>query len=142
MNTVKVKAKFFNEVDGNLDLHNLMVDVSYSIPEVIGFTKYKKISKTLIQDATLQEWVKKVNYQMTKEKVKVSIQSMVMEDIMSRLQREYEKTEPEIVSQVLNMLNQLKFNFTVDLVEAREIVAKTNQVAFPKEKLDADSLFN
>ena len=53
---------------------------------------------------------------------------------MNRLQKTHEKGAPEIMNRVLNMLNQIKFDFTIDIDEAQEIVANVNKVDFQEDE--------
>lgn len=144
MNQVKVNVEFSNKVDDNLDLYTLVAKIHYSIPNVLGFKKPKEIEWHPIQDATLQEWMKQMGQVLTKPKMKAMVQGLVREDIMNRLQQTHEKGTPEIMNRVLNMLNQLKFDFNFDVHEAEEIIVSVNKVAFPEQqqKEELETIFD
>lgn len=135
---VKVKVDFFNEVDSNLDIYTLRAKVRYSIPKVLGFIKYKELDIICVKDVTPQDWIKHVKEKMTETKLKSNIQKIIMEDIMSRIQKTHEKGEPEIMNRHLNQLSQLKFDFSINVDEAENIVATSNAVAFPSKEEEID----
>lgn len=135
MEKVKVNVEFFNEVDDNLELYTLVAKIRYSIPNLLGFKKSKEIEWRPIQDATIEDWLYHMAKNLTKPKIKALVQGYVREDIMNRLQKTHEKGTTEIMNRVLNMLNQIKFDFNIDINEAQEIIANVNKVDFQDDEI-------
>ena len=134
-NNVKVNVRFSCEKDDNLDLLNLKARISYHLPEEIGFTKRKELEITLIKDTTFSLWIKEVKNLMAGSRIKNVIYNEIKEHIMTRL-RNAQKTNPDAVANILNMFNQMKFEFHFDVVEAESIILAEQEALRKKDRED------
>lgn len=140
-NNVKANVKFSCEKDENLDLLNLKARVSYHLPEEIGFTKRKELEITLIKDTSFVLWMKEVKRLMVGSRVKSVIYNEIKEHIMERL-RNSQESKPDAVANILNMLNQMKFEFHFDIAEADSIIiAEKEALQARKKDEEEDTLF-
>lgn len=124
-NNVKANVRFTCEKDENLELMTLTAHVSYHLPEEIGFTKRKEFDIVLIKDKSYVMWIKEAKHLMVGTRVKNVIYSEIREHIMGRLRKAYD-TNPDVVGNILNMFNQMKFEFHFDIEEAEKIVSSEN----------------
>lgn len=130
MNLIKVNANFLKTTDANLDLYGLRVNINYSIPSVFGFTKTKVIQEVLIDDTTINKFLGESERIILTGEIKKTIRGLVEKDIMKRLLAQYENKEDK-VNNILNALNQMKFDFTMDIQQAEKTAINANDVAFP-----------
>lgn len=126
-NNVKATVKFTCEQDVNLELFNLKAQVSYHLPEEFGFTKRKEFDIVLIQDKEFVAWMKEVKHLMVGTRVKSIIYNEIKEHLMERLRKSYD-SNPDVVGNILNMFNQMKFEFHFDIEEAEKTITSIKEI--------------
>lgn len=126
-NNVKANVKFTCEQDVNLGLFNLKAQVSYHLPEEVGFTKRKEFDLVLIQDKAFVAWMKEVKHLMVGTRVKSIIYNEIKEHLMERLRKAYD-SNPDVVGNILNMFNQMKFEFHFDIEEAEKTITSIKEI--------------
>lgn len=139
-NNVKAIVRFNSEKDENLDLLNLKARISYHLPEDIGFTKRKELEITLIEDTSFVLWMQEVKRLAVGSRIKSIIYNEIKEHIMERL-RNAHKNNPDAVANILNMFNQMKFEFHFNIEEAESIIGAEKEVLAKKDK-ELNTLFD
>ena len=126
-NNVKANVRFTCEKDEDLGLLNLKARVSYHLPEEVGLTKRKEFDVVLIRDKTFVMWMKDAKHLMVGTRVKNIIYNEIKEHLMERLRKAYD-SKPDVVGNILNMFNQMKFEFHFDVEEAEKTVASIKEI--------------
>ncbi len=109
----------------------MKAQVAYCLPEEIGFKKSKSFEIVLIEDMTFMEWIKETKKFMVGTRVKSVIYNEVKEHIMERLRKAY-GNNTDVVEKILNMFNQMKFDFHFDVANAEKIIVSEKE-AFGKD---------
>ena len=136
MNKIIANATFEQTKDLNLDFMGLKATIHYSVPSVFGFVKSKKVVKTIIEDTTPSLFLREAERLVVTGEIKKVIREVVTEDIMKRFVAHYEG-EGDKINNLLNALNQMKFDFALDMKETEKTAIETNKVAFSKTKTNA-----